>query len=34
MPYTNLSNFAERPFKTELRKGGTIVDVKSVEHAF
>lgn len=34
MPYTNLSNFAERPFKTKLRNGGNIVDVKSVEHAF
>jgi hypothetical protein len=31
MPYTNLSNFAERPFKTKLRNGGQIVDVDSVE---
>lgn len=34
MPYTNLSNFAERPFKTKLRNGGQIVDVDSVEQAF
>ena len=34
MPYTNLSNFAERPFKTKLRNGGDIMEMRSVEHAF
>lgn len=34
MPYTNLSNFATRPFKTKLYNGGLIHDVNSVEHAF